>query len=1629
MAKSYRGQLVDLGGMGIKQRLSLHNSMKIAVSYFAQSSIFGSSRGQTSVNLADVFIHLGHDVTLVCGSNNEWWEDCMQLKNNYCIVPLGKCRDMDLLIDVGGCISPEIRKLIAPKTVLFLHGRVFFNELQHANYIQTNLLHHNIDDYITEIWAWDVFNDETEYECMRSLFPCPIYSVPYVWSPKFIKAYMELTGCTQEFPTIDISKHPCEIKIHICEKTTENTCSPIFPIVALSHIKSNSNKGIIGDCVVHIPKAMRENKFLVENIINNVKTSGMDMVFEERERYCDWITENNPFVISHVRFIPFRSGLIDLAWLGIPFVHNSTLLRDMGAGLRHLYYSESSITEMNRAFYKYISEPTLWTDFNNMRRELMEKTWSVDRHTEVWQERLASACGAVKEITEHIISVSVSAPVVIEQEPVLPQVSLPITITIGFTDMWAGFDPATNFFADMLQYHYPNTVVKGVNGSQEKCDILIFGPFSESWKSVPKTIPKIFFNGENFPFPESNEISLYLTFSSREDAKHIRFPLWIIYVKWFTENTDILDGIINPVGLPKNLVITSHPKPYSKRDKFCAFVVSNPCNEVRNNAFKSLNSYKHVDSGGMLYNNIGGPLKCTYPGGGSGDVAKFLFFQDYKYVLCYENSMGDGYVTEKLLHAKMAGCIPIYWGDKNVCTDFDPRGFIDVSDDMYVKGDCIEELIEEYEKNPERCEQIASVPILDPIRLNNTYSLMKTVSDRLYSLATATVPPPVEREVVIPSPIFVSYITKLFLDSAEININALEAHRRTIPKLRHILFLGPDIDEPTCTKLASRHPWIELRRTPVESPNPEFPDFWESKHYGWKLWILKNICADETLKDKNIVYTDAGAQWIRLPHDFIYKGYSEGVCLMRNDAEHLNKYWCSEKMIDKMDVQKTELETPQISAGIISFHAGHSVAMSLFDEALKWGLDKDVLCGRRLIGVLPSGQNYGHRHDQSILSVLSIRKNIPLVNGTDYLCSISLRKTFLENKYIYLHRGDYQQHVPVLPKIDDVWVVSLDRRKDRWDSLCKEYPLLASCSCRFSAIDGKRLELTQGLFDLFKYNDFIWKKSVMGCALSHILLWFQLAMEKPPVNSYLVLEDDVRFENKFFEEKWPAISETIPQDAELLYLGGVLPGNKNIYKDCLEPVNECWATIKPNTCFSRNGPSPVFHFCTYSYMITRKGAEKIINGVLSTGGCHTSIDHFLGWPGLGLAKYVMINLPATCFQENDPAYNNSEFDNFKRVDTFDSDIWNNVEMFDSSTFQPRQNEPLSTVLCDLLDKHPNNVTTKKLISEQLSFRKNNTMTKNETTATVTTEEPKNEIVLPSNYVPSLILSPTPQGNSTSVKLYFYGKCAEIEWLRNFWPNIVVEEMPMSVKSLVENPWFVINHPHIGYWRKIFNEYESAGKHYSIIHLNDEHERDMTDFYNNKHCKHVIRNYIRNLDTHLDLETTNILTIPLGALLGPGNNSIKSFSDRKLAWSFHGKDLLNRNRHLSSLVHIDPHDLRITSERPNSEMSSEKEYCNSILDSKFCPIPRGNNCETNRLYEALEMGSIPIYVRSASDDMFWNWISKNLSLIEIKTWEKASVMMNFFLNNPDHGEKYRAGIMQKWSLWKTEICTTMSGFLG
>ncbi|MCR4587874.1 MAG: hypothetical protein K5682_05650 [Lachnospiraceae bacterium] len=120
------------------------------------------------------------------------------------------------------------------------------------------------------------------------------------------------------------------------------------------------------------------------------------------------------------------------------------------------------------------------------------------------------------------------------------------------------------------------------------------------------------------------------------------------------------------------LALHKHEQPdayYLDRNGFCNFVVSNgnAATQLRDEMFECLSLYKKVDSGGRYKNNLpdGKPVEN-----------KLEFQKRYRFSLAFENSSYKGYTTEKIIQAFAAGTIPIYWGDPDVATEFNPKAFV-----------------------------------------------------------------------------------------------------------------------------------------------------------------------------------------------------------------------------------------------------------------------------------------------------------------------------------------------------------------------------------------------------------------------------------------------------------------------------------------------------------------------------------------------------------------------------------------------------------------------------------------------------------------------------------------------------------------------------------------------------------------------------------------------------------------------------------------------------------------------------------------------------------------------------------------------------------------------------------------
>jgi hypothetical protein len=214
-------------------------------------------------------------------------------------------------------------------------------------------------------------------------------------------------------------------------------------------------------------------------------------------------------------------------------------------------------------------------------------------------------------------------------------------IKLAFVDFWKNFDPTDNYFTRLLGRRFEIELT-------DQPEFLIFSVFGKRHRNF--RCKRIFYTGENHR-PDFWSCDYAFTFDHLDDPRHHRLPVYGL----FDEPGRLIKQHFNPEQV------------LARKTRFCNFVYSNPLGRERNKFFRMLSKYKPVDSGGRLFNSIGGPVRD-----------KLAFIRESKFTIAFENEGYPGYTTEKLSEPMLADSLPIYWGNPLVHRDFNTRSFINV---------------------------------------------------------------------------------------------------------------------------------------------------------------------------------------------------------------------------------------------------------------------------------------------------------------------------------------------------------------------------------------------------------------------------------------------------------------------------------------------------------------------------------------------------------------------------------------------------------------------------------------------------------------------------------------------------------------------------------------------------------------------------------------------------------------------------------------------------------------------------------------------------------------------------------------------------------------------------------------
>jgi glycosyl transferase family 25 len=173
-----------------------------------------------------------------------------------------------------------------------------------------------------------------------------------------------------------------------------------------------------------------------------------------------------------------------------------------------------------------------------------------------------------------------------------------------------------------------------------------------------------------------------------------------------------------------------------------------------------------------------------------------------------------------------------------------------------------------------------------------------------------------------------------------------------------------------------------------------------------------------------------------------------------------------------------------------------------------------------------------------------------------------------------------------------MYCINLERRKDRKDSMQYQFSKQKIDVEFVNAVDGKLLEPSDELKQIFRDNDFYYRRGVIGCAMSHINLWKRIVEESTSEDVVCIFEDDVTLCSKY-KKNLRNVVKKIPDDTDVLFLS---------YHTNRRTEQTKQQIIKLNHLNYIGG--------THNYIITTKGAKKMLE-IISTNGIQNAIDVFM----------------------------------------------------------------------------------------------------------------------------------------------------------------------------------------------------------------------------------------------------------------------------------------------------------------------------------------------------------------------------------------------------------------------------------
>lgn len=201
-------------------------------------------------------------------------------------------------------------------------------------------------------------------------------------------------------------------------------------------------------------------------------------------------------------------------------------------------------------------------------------------------------------------------------------------------------------------------------------------------------------------------------------------------------------------------------------------------------------------------------------------------------------------------------------------------------------------------------------------------------------------------------------------------------------------------------------------------------------------------------------------------------------------------------------------------------------------------------------------------------------KNNIIETGKQYATSCSWENRALVWKQMIEQSAQLKSSVK-----EPVKIINLKTRTDRKEKLINLFYQQNFTNYQFvEAVYGKELQPTNDIKELFKGNDFKYRKGVIGCALSHIGLWQQLCKDSNN-EYYVIVEDDITICDDFESKLDVACTLFEEKQCEFAYVG-----RQKLHMCKFDTSELSLDVFKPE----------MSAYSTTGYIISKSGCKKLL---------------------------------------------------------------------------------------------------------------------------------------------------------------------------------------------------------------------------------------------------------------------------------------------------------------------------------------------------------------------------------------------------------------------------------------------------